>query len=272
MAAVGNNGKGVVGVNWTAKIIALKVLDDDRSGYISWTIDALNYLCTLIDQHPEMTLAAVNLSLGGWQSKSPEEMISSNDPSYLAYKALSDKNKAVICVAAGNESCEVGKPVNGMYVYPASFKNIANMIVVANAQNDSTYSKSSSSNYSTTYVDIAAPGTEILSTTPGNEYLSYSGTSMATPHVSGVAALLKSIFPEATASQIKAAINKGANGKYAKDYTAKGLLDAKKALQTLQETVATNLPPQILTTSLPSGLTDDAYDLRLSAKGARPMT
>ena len=272
IAAVGNNGLGVVGVNWKAKIITLKVLGDDGSGYVSWTTDALNYLCTLIDQHPEMNLASVNLSLGGWQSKSPEEMISGNDPSYLAYKAVSDKNKAVICVAAGNESCEVGKPVSGRYVYPASYRNIANMIVVANAQNDSTYSKSSSSNYSTTYVDVAAPGANIYSTIPGNQYGTKSGTSMATPHVAGVAALLRSAFPTATAAQIKTAINSGANGNYAKSYTVNGFLDAKKAYDVLRGMIPQNTKPVILTSSLSDGYVGAPYSFQLLALGKTPIT
>ena len=62
IAAVGNNNIGVAGVNWKAKIIALKVLSDSGSGQWSWTIDALNYLCELVDAHPEMNLASVKSS------------------------------------------------------------------------------------------------------------------------------------------------------------------------------------------------------------------
>mgnify|MGYP002622747239 CR=1 FL=1 len=272
IAAVGNNSKGIAGVNWKAKIIALKVLGDDGSGEFAWTTEAMNYLCELIDAHPDMNIAAVNLSLGGWIDISPQDMISQNNFMWVAFKALSDKNKAVICVAAGNESSEVGKASpEGTYAYPASFRNINNMIVVANAQNNSSYSSDLSSNYSKTYVDVAAPGTGILSTTPGNKYEKYTGTSMATPHVAGAAALLKSVFPEANASQIKAAIKSGANVKYAKSYTANGLLDVKKAMQVLESTTATNLPPQILTSSLVKGIVSDDYDIRFSAKGARPL-
>ena len=274
IAAVGNNGIGVTGVNWKAKVFALKVLGDDGKGQWAWTTEALNYLCELVDANPNLNLASINLSLGGWISKTPDEMISGNDPMWAAFKAFSDKNRAVICVSAGNESQEVGKvgtgEYAGKYVYPASFKNISNMIVVAAADNNSSYSKAYYSNYSKTYVDVSAPGSGIYSTIPGNSYGSKSGTSMAAPHVTGAAALLKSIIPSATASQIKAAIKSGANTKIAKDYTASGFLDVKKALQTLQSTSKTK--PKILTSSLPEGIVSEDYGVMLSAQGATPMT
>ena len=274
IAAVGNNGIGVAGVNWKAKVFALKVLGDDGKGQWAWTTEALNYLCELVDANPNLNLASINLSLGGWISKTPDEMISGNDPMWAAFKAFSDKNRAVICVSAGNESQEVGKvgtgEYAGKYVYPASFKNISNMIVVAAADNNSSYSKAYYSNYSKTYVDVSAPGSGIYSTIPGNSYGSKSGTSMAAPHVTGAAALLKSIIPSATASQIKAAIKSGANTKIAKDYTASGFLDVKKALQTLQSTSKTK--PKILTSSLPEGIVSEDYGVMLSAQGATPMT
>ena len=274
IAAVGNNGSGVTGVNWKAKVFALKVLGDDGKGQWAWTTEALNYLCELVDANPNLNLASINLSLGGWISKTPDEMISGNDPMWAAFKAFSDKNRAVICVSAGNESQEVGKvgtgEYAGKYVYPASFKNISNMIVVAAADNNSSYSKAYYSNYSKTYVDVSAPGSGIYSTIPGNSYGSKSGTSMAAPHVTGAAALLKSIIPSATASQIKAAIKSGANTKIAKDYTASGFLDVKKALQTLQSTSKTK--PKILTSSLPEGIVSEDYGVMLSAQGATPMT
>ena len=274
IAAVGNNGIGVAGVNWKAKVFALKVLGDDGKGQWAWTTEALNYLCELVDANPNLNLASINLSLGGWISKTPDEMISGNDPMWAAFKAFSDKNRAVICVSAGNESQEVGKvgtgEYAGKYVYPASFKNISNMIVVAAADNNSSYSKAYYSNYSKTYVDVSAPGSGIYSTIPGNSYGSKSGTSMAAPHVTGAAALLKSIIPSATASQINAAIKSGANTKIAKDYTASGFLDVKKALQTLQSTSKTK--PKILTSSLPEGIVSEDYGVMLSAQGATPMT
>lgn len=75
------------------------------------------------------------------------------------------------------------------------------MIVVGASDSYSTV-KSGKSNYSTKYVDVAAPGTSIRSTIPGYNYGYKDGTSMATPHVAGIAASLRSAFPSAMASQI----------------------------------------------------------------------
>ncbi|MBQ9404801.1 MAG: S8 family serine peptidase, partial [Synergistaceae bacterium] len=178
IAGVGNNSTGVTGINWTAKIIALKALGNNGEGELNDVIAALNYVASLTSS---TNIAAVNLSLGYYVKYTPAQMISRNDPTYLALKALSDKNKSVICVAAGNENVEVGKALasnlydegnliayKGDYCYPASFTNISNMIVVAAANNNSSYTRASFSNYSTSYVDIAAPGVGILSTYTGN--------------------------------------------------------------------------------------------------------
>jgi subtilisin family serine protease len=78
--------------------------------------------------------------------------------------------------------------------------------VIAVAAITSTGARSSFSNYGATTVDIGAPGSGIISTTAYNGYSSYSGTSMATPHVTGAAALYASTHPGSTAAQIKAAI------------------------------------------------------------------
>ena len=248
IAGIGNNGKGVTGINWNAKIIALKVLDDNGSGDFGKIVEALNYLTSLVTSNPSINLAAVNLSLEGYWSTTPANM--KRDSIWIAFNTFSQKNKAVMCVAAGNENIKIGEPASandnegmykkGDYCYPASFTGIDNMIVVAAANNDSSYSKASFSNYSSQYADIAAPGTRILSTFPSNRYFYYEGTSMATPHVAGAAALLKSIVPSATASQIKNAILQGANKNYAGSYTRYGFLDIDSALSILNGGSSTN--------------------------------
>ena len=64
IGAVGNNGLGVAGVNWTARLIALRVMGADGSGADSWTVEALNHLISLLRSNPQMKVAALNLSLG----------------------------------------------------------------------------------------------------------------------------------------------------------------------------------------------------------------
>ena len=90
--------------------------------------------------------------------------------------------------------------------YPASYE-LANIIAVA--ATDQTDALASFTNYGATTVDLAAPGVSILSTYPGNTYSSMSGTSMATPHVSGVAALAWSYAPSASYQQIRSALLDG---------------------------------------------------------------
>ena len=261
IGAVGNNGLGVAGVNWTTRLIALRVMGADGFGADSWTVEALNHLVSLLRSHPQMKVAAINLSLGSYGSPAPAAMQAG--PYWMAYKVLDDLDRTVIVVAAGNEGLEVGKPApydepgpedpqnpfyrKGDYGYPASFTGLKNLIVVAAASADAT--AASFSNWSPTAVHLAAPGVRILSTiTPrsnGDIYMNLEGTSMAAPHVAGAAALLVSRYPNATASQIRDALLKGADKSRNPVATARtntggaklsryGYLDVKKALDILE--------------------------------------
>ncbi len=260
IAAVGNNGIGVAGVNWKAKIISLRAMSPQGVGYTSDIVAALNHITGLLASDPKLNIAAVNMSIGGYQSSSPSELTAQNDPRALALKVLSDMNRTVICVAAGNETSEVGAPVmnnayrsgsislrKGTYCYPSGHTGIGNMIVVGASEIDHT--RAPYSNYSSNFVHVAAPGgytSMIFSTIPTKKnrtervfpYDGKRGTSMATPHVAGTAALLKAIYPNATASQIKAAILGGANSEYLRDGNTSmyGLLDIQGAVNFLADT------------------------------------
>lgn len=297
IAAVGNNGIGVVGVNWKAKIIALRTMSPQGSGYMSDIISAINYLTGLLAADPKLNIASVNMSLGGYTYFSPSEAITQNEPRYLALKVLSDMNRTVICVAAGNDTNEVGAPVmntayrsgsirirKGMYFYPSSYTGIGNMIVVG--ASDIEHTRAAYSNYSSNFVHVAAPGGSvsslIFSTIPTNKddtarvypYGEMQGTSMATPHVAGTAALLKAIYPEATASQIKAAILGGANSEYFTDNNTSmyGLLDIQGAVRFLADTLTENTPPKITASKLHNPITNQPYNFELTASGTEPIT
>lgn len=249
IGAAGNNGIGVAGVNWKVKIIPVKVVpDDDPYIYLnSRIVEGLNYLTGLLQANPEMKLAAVNMSFGGYYDVSPEEIL--NDTYYLAFRAFDRLNRTLIVAAAGNEGLETGRPVpfdqpdlimdfngtnepefmRGDYNYPADFTGLNNLIVVSSTED--TNQASSFTNWGNR-VDIAAPGSDILSTysplaedeniSSGTLYARFWGTSMAAPHVSGAAALLLARYPNATPAQLKNALLEGTNrniNPYAYPYT-----------------------------------------------------
>ena len=131
------------------------------------------------------------------------------------YDAINASRSAghIFVAAAGNGGQDgVGDNNDSTPYYPASYvcQSSNGDCVIAVAAITSSGAKSGFSNYGATRVDLGAPGSAIASTVPGKQnassYASYSGTSMATPHVTGAAALYASTHPGATASQIKAAI------------------------------------------------------------------
>lgn len=178
IGAVGNNGIGTTGVNWNTRIMALKFLAADGSGSTSSAISALNYAV-------RMGAQISNNSWGGGGSSS------------LLSQAISNARNAghIFVAAAGNSGLNNDTTPN----YPSNytFDN-----VVAVAATDSRDVLASFSNYGATTVDIAAPGVGILSTLPNNTYGTFSGTSMATPHVSGALSLIWDQNPTLTYQQV----------------------------------------------------------------------
>ena len=188
IGAVGGNATGVVGVNWNVTIISAKFLGPN-GGYTSDAVEAVNYLVNLKRLHPLVNIVALNNSWGGGGASTAL----GNAIEYA------NANNILFIAAAGNSGVNIDTSPS----YPAAYQN-ANVISVAAI--DSAGGIASWSNYGTTNVDLGAPGVGIWSTTPRNGYSSYSGTSMATPHVTGAAALYASTHPGSTDEQIKAAI------------------------------------------------------------------
>ena len=182
IGAAANNGVGVAGVNWHVKIQALKFLSASGSGSTWGGAQTLLYAAT-------MKARVVNAS---WGCLGP-----SCYASYLedAIRTLSNAGGIFVAAAGNNANNNDGYPA-----YPA---NYAVDNVVAVAATDANDQLASFSNYGATTVHLAAPGVNILSSLPGNQYASWSGTSMAAPHVTGAAALFLSARPDATVAEVK---------------------------------------------------------------------
>jgi subtilisin family serine protease len=187
IGAIGNNNVGVVGVNWSVKIGHCKFLSDFGSGTTAGAISCLQYILNLKQTgNPANDIIATNNSWGGGGF---------SQALYDAIKA--HMNAGILFIAAaGNSSAN-----NDTALFlPASYY-LPNVISVAATTH--TDAKAGFSNYGRRTVHVGAPGQGILSTTPGNTYSTFSGTSMATPHVTGLAALIKAQFPSFTWYQIR---------------------------------------------------------------------
>jgi serine protease len=184
IGAVGNNGVGVAGVNWNVKLMPLKFLSDSGSGSTSAAISALNYAVA----------RGAKVSNNSWGGGGFSQGL---------YDAINNARAIghLFIAAAGNGgSDQVGDNNDTTPFYPASY-TLDNLIAVAAI--DSGDNRASFSNYGATGVDLGAPGVSILSTTPNNSYAYYSGTSMATPHVAGVVALVYALNPGWTYAQVR---------------------------------------------------------------------
>lgn len=175
VGAVGNNGQGVTGVAWQARLMPVKFIE----GGFGDTADAIAALA-YADAH------GARITQNSWGGSN-------------ANQALVDALKASpalhIC-AAGND----GNDSDVKPLYPAAYP-LDNILAVAATDADDQLAKFS--NYGIGAVDLAAPGVKIYSSIPGGEYGFKSGTSMATPHVSGAASVVLNKFPDLTNQQLK---------------------------------------------------------------------
>ncbi|MCV3216152.1 S8 family serine peptidase [Plectonema radiosum NIES-515] len=172
------NDFGVTGIAYDAKIMPVKVLNDSGSGSYDAIAQGIRYAA-------DNGANVINLSLGG---DYPNSVLES------ALKYASSKG-AIVVMAAGNDSgLQPG--------YPARYANETGIAVGAVDKENNLASFSNLAGFNPlTYV--TAPGVDIYSTLPGNKYANYSGTSMATPHVAGVVALMLSANPNLTDAQVR---------------------------------------------------------------------
>lgn len=227
IAARGNDGVGIVGVAPTTRIMALRALDATGAGTLDNILAAYGYAAS-------NGARVVNLSLGG------------DSPSRAERDAIAAAPGVLFVAAAGNGGGDgVGDNSDAAGEYPCAY-DLPN--VVCAAASDREDRLASFSNYGVASVDLAAPGTDILSDQPPSStgaarYAFSSGTSMAAPHVSGVAALALALQPGATVAAIKQALLDGTDSQPALfDKTVSGgRLDARGTLDSLASVSAS--PP-----------------------------
>ena len=161
-----NGANGIVGVAPNANIYVLKAINKTGSGKLSWVVNAIYYAI-------EKKVDIISMSLG---------MSANNEKLERAVKEAISKNILVVC-AAGNEGD--GNATDFQYSYPAAYTDVISVGAVDKKGEPAYFSSAN------LVVDVVAPGVDIISTYPNNSYASLSGTSMATPYVSGSLALLK---------------------------------------------------------------------------------
>ncbi|MGI9108078.1 MAG: S8 family serine peptidase [Pyrinomonadaceae bacterium] len=184
IGAEGDNSDGIAGVNWKVEIMGLKFLSRNGSGTTRDAIECINYVIA-------RKQAGVNVRI-----------ISASWGSTARSRALGDAIKRageegiLFIAAAGNSSTNNDARPH----YPSNYE-LPNVVSVAALNRKDALA--GFSNYGAKTVHIAAPGAEILSTWPGNQYEEHSGTSMATPVVSGVAALILSVNPDLSVTDLR---------------------------------------------------------------------
>ena len=194
-AAAGNNGIGIAGVSWGASIMPLKVLDAHGDGTYFDIIQAIQYAA-------DHGAKVINLSLGGSQA----------DPNLLDAVEYAEEKGCLVVAATGNQG--------GAVLYPAAYEDAFSVAATSDRQTRPSYS-----NYGAG-TDIAAPGgTEsagIYSLSPGGGYTTMYGTSMAAPHVSGLAALVWSLSPSLSPAEVAGIIEDTASKVGVESYDSAG--------------------------------------------------
>ncbi len=205
-AALTNNVTGIAGISWDSTILPVKVLNDEGEGS---SYEVAKGIYWAVDQGADV----INMSLGDYY---PSELL--HDAIRYAYE-----QDVVLIAASGNDN--VQDPM-----YPAQYEEVFTVGAVNDARNRAFFS-----NYGD-HVDVTAPGEHIPSLFPDNNYVVMSGTSMAAPHVAGLAGLIRSLRPELSNEEVYNVIRSTAKdlGTDGHDpYYGFGEIDIAKALQSI---------------------------------------
>jgi subtilisin family serine protease len=223
IVAAAANGRGVVGVAPRARLMIVKVLDAHGAGTTGAIAEGVRYAAA-------NGARIINLSLGG----------DGDDPAmHAALQAAADANVLVVA-SAGND----GRDIDAKPSYPAAIP-APNLLAVASTDPQSGRELSDYSNYGKLTVQVAAPGALILSTSKDGDYGVMSGTSMAAPMVTGVAALAASVNPTLSAADLRALLTENADRSQLP--VASGYVDALHTVLAASSaaTYAAAQPPQL---------------------------
>jgi subtilisin family serine protease len=252
-AATGNNGSGVAGVTWATRLMSVRILDQHGDGSFATMVEGIAYA---VAEGPRHGVKVLNLSVGGAGSGTlqSQALLDALDHAYSA--------GMLVVAAAGNCGRSYvttprpdGCAVQNEAIYPAALASAAPQRVLPVAATDRADERALFSNQSP-YValGVAAPGREIYSTAPyavsSTGYQSGEGTSMAAPHVSGIAALAWSLHPQLSVSQVLAlvkssVVDRGAPG--ADQAFGAGRVDALLAVQAAQDMAGAATPTRTAT-------------------------
>ncbi len=179
IGGIGNNGRGVAGVNWSVSILPVKFLTAGGSGTLADAVESINYARIM-----KAKIMSNSWGGGGFSQAMKDAIQAAHDAGIL------------FVAAAGNES----NNNDTSPTYPCTY-DVPNVVSVAATDNRDVIA--SFSNYGARKVHVAAPGVKVYSTVKAGAYATYSGTSMATPHTAGVAALVWSANPTWDFAEVK---------------------------------------------------------------------
>ncbi|WP_188208160.1 S8 family peptidase [Alkalibacillus aidingensis] len=201
-----DNDLGVVGVAPDASVYAVKVLDNSGSGSYAGIAEGIEWSI-------QNDMDIINMSLGGSQSSSILE----------EYTDLAYEEGVLVVAAAGNDGNRGGN--NDSVGYPAKYDSAIAVAAVDENNQRATFSSTGPD------VELSAPGVDVLSSVPGDSYDTYNGTSMASPHVAGVAAQVWAEKPELSNVELRELLQDTADELGASHQYGHGLVQSYEAIQ-----------------------------------------